>query len=104
MALNPDKSESAIFGAVTRTKSFRSIVSVNVTGTPISLSHCVKSLGDIFADNLKCDAHISAAFEGCFFNIRAIRHIRPSMSTEAAKMVACAIVSSRLDYCNSVLA
>ena len=42
--------------------------------------------------------------KGCFSHIRALLHIRSSMSTEPAKIVACAIVSSRLDYCNSVLA
>ena len=36
--------------------------------------------------------------------IRALRHLRPMMSTNTATTVACAIVSSTLDYCNSVLA
>ena len=48
--------------------------------------------------------HVSAVCKGCFFHIRALRHKRPLMSTETAKMVTCAIFSSRLDYCNSVLA
>ena len=39
-----------------------------------------------------------------YFHIRALRHIRSSLTTEAAKTVAVAIVSSRLDYCNSLLA
>ena len=34
----------------------------------------------------------------------SLRHLRPMMSTNTATMVACAIVSSGLDYCNSVLA
>ena len=102
LALNSDKSESAIFGTVTRTKSPRNVVSINVAGMPISLSHCVKSLGVIFDKNLKFDAHVSAAYKGRFFHIRTLHHL--SMFTETAKMIACAIVSSRLDYCNSVLA
>ena len=39
-----------------------------------------------------------------FFQIRALRHIRSSLTTEACKTIAAAIVGSRLDYCNSLLA
>ena len=38
------------------------------------------------------------------FHIRALHHIRSSLTTEAAKTIASAIVGSRLDYCNSLLA
>ena len=39
-----------------------------------------------------------------YFHIRALRHIRSSLTTEACKTIAAAIVGSRLDYCNSLLA
>ena len=38
------------------------------------------------------------------FHIRALRHIRTSLNTEASKTIAAAIVGSRLDFCNSLLA
>ena len=42
--------------------------------------------------------------QASYFHIRALRHIRPSLTTEACKTIASAIVGSRLDYCNSLLA
>ena len=39
-----------------------------------------------------------------FFHICALRHIRASLTTEASKTIAAAIVGSRLDFCNSLLA
>ena len=42
--------------------------------------------------------------QACYFHIRALRHIRASLSTEASKTIAAAIVDSRLDFCNSLLA
>ena len=39
-----------------------------------------------------------------YFHIRALRHIRASPTTEASKTIAAAIVGSRLDFCNSLLA
>ena len=47
---------------------------------------------------------VSETCKACFFHIRALRHIRASLITEASKTVAAAIVDSRLDYCNSLLA
>ena len=35
--------------------------------------------------------------------MRALRHIRPLITKEMANVVACSIMCSRLDYCNSVL-
>ena len=57
LALNPDNSESALFGAVARIKSLSHVVLVSVAGTQMSLSHCTKSLGLIFDENLKFNHH-----------------------------------------------
>jgi len=47
--------------------------------------------------------HINNTCKVSFFHIRALRHIRPSLSVDQAKMIASAVVSTRLDYCNSLL-
>jgi len=46
------------------------------------------------------DKHISNVCLS-YFHIRALRHIR--LFSETSKTIACAIVSSRLDYVNSIL-
>ena len=50
------------------------------------------------------DSHVTAVCKACYFHIRALCHIRRSISEDVAKMVACSIVGSRLDYCNSLYA
>ena len=47
---------------------------------------------------------MSETCKACYFHIRALRHIRASLTTEASKAIAAAIVGSRLDFCNSLLA
>ena len=42
--------------------------------------------------------------QGLLFHIRALRHIWASLTTEASKTIAAAIVGSRFDFCNSLLA
>ena len=46
---------------------------------------------------------LSGFSSACTFHTRALRHIRPLLTLEAAKAVAVSIVGSRLDYCNSLL-
>ena len=58
----------------------------------------------ILTPGLSFDKQVSETCKASYFHIRALRHIRPSLTAEAAKTVATAIVGSRLDYCNSLLA
>ena len=44
-----------------------------------------------------------SAVNGCFYHIRDLRRIRRFLSLSVAKTIATALVSSRLDYCNSLL-
>jgi len=52
-------------------------------------------------------AHSTTAFQWTstcmFYHLRALRHIRPVITNEDANMIACSVVSSRLDYDNAVL-
>ena len=47
---------------------------------------------------------VSEICKASYFHILALHHIRSSLTTEAAKTIASAIVRSRHDYCNSLLA
>ena len=50
------------------------------------------------------DKQVTETCKASYFHIRALRHIRSSLTTETCKTIAAAIVRSRLDYCNSLLA
>ena len=47
--------------------------------------------------------HVNAVCKSIHYHIRALRHICSSISEDMAKMVACALISSRFDYANSFL-
>ena len=53
---------------------------------------------------MSIDKQVSETCKACYFHIRALRHIRASLTTDASKTIAAAIVGSRLDFCNSLLA
>jgi hypothetical protein len=106
LVLNSTKSDAIIF-ANPRSKPSSllaaSCTSITVAGAHIPVSQNIKSLGVYLDSKLSFDKHISEITKSCYFHIKALRHIRPSLTPEASNTIACSIVGSRLDYCNSLL-
>ena len=76
---------------------------VNVAGASIPLSTSLKLLGVHLDNSLNFSEHVTSVSKSCHFHLRALRHIRPTLDLDAAKLISHALVSSRLDYCNSIL-
>ena len=102
LCLNPEKSEAILVGTRFQLQKVDS-VSVRVAGCDIPLRTTMKNLGVIIDNRLSLDQHVDAICKSAQFHIRALRHIRGSLSTDVAKSVAASIVGSRLDYCNGLL-
>ena len=104
--LNSSKSEAIAFFNP-RSKPLESlaesIASISVAGSPIKLQSSIKNLGVYLDSRMSFDRQVSETCKASYFHIRALRHIRPSLTTEACKTIAAAIIGSRLDYCNSLL-
>ena len=74
-----------------------------IAGSTVQFNDALKLLGITLDASLSFDKHVTNVVRACTFHIRALRHIRPLLTLEAAKAVAVSIVGSRLDYCNSLL-
>jgi hypothetical protein len=70
---------------------------------PTNPSKSARNLGVIFDQNFKLRSHVSQICRSCFYHMRDIRRIRRYLSLQNAKTLAHAMVTSRLDYCNSLL-
>ena len=103
LALNPDKSEVAMFGTAQRVGKLKQPASVAVAGAQIVLTDHVKSLGVTFHSHLSFHKHIYNICRACYFHISGLRHVRSAMSADTTEIVAYVIVSSRLNYCNALL-
>ena len=51
---------------------------------------------------LSLDPHINNIVKNCNYHLQALWHIPPSITKEVANTMACAIIGSQLDYCNSM--
>ena len=60
-----------------------------------------RNLRVIFDKNFTFRSHISVVCN--FYHMRDLRRIRRHLDLDSAKLLATAVVSSRLDYCNSLL-
>jgi len=103
MALNPDKSDAIIIGTRQRSCSYSALTSVDVAGSTIPLADHVKILGITLDKHLTFDDHVSAVCKSTHYHIRAMCRIRPAITEDMAKSVACALIGSSLDYANSVM-
>ena len=105
--LNPSKSEAMAFynpkskPPATLAESIRT---VSVAGSPIKLQTSIKNLAVYLDSKMSFDKQVSETCKACYFHICALRHIRAPLTVEASKTIAAAIVGSRLDFCNSLLA
>ena len=103
LLLNPDKSEAILFGTSAQLKSTAAVDTIIVAGSSLPLASEVKSLGVILDNRLSFDSHVTAICRACNYHIWALRHIRRLLPDDVARMLACSIVATRLDYCNSLL-
>ena len=102
LLLNSDKSEAILLGTGQRLASIE-LRSVDIAGAQIELSANIKSLGVTIDSKLSFDQHVRNICKSSYSNIRALRYIRSSLTRDTAASIASAIVSTRLDYCNSLL-
>ena len=102
LMLNDDKTEFLIVG--TRKQLTKvSIDGVRVGDYNISPSPSVRNLGTWFDSHLDMDVHITKTCSSAFYYLYNIRHIRKYLSRSSTETLIHAFITSRLDYCNSLL-
>jgi len=103
LQLNPDKSEALFMGTATQLRAVSSLKSVSVADVDLLVADSVRVLGVTLDRRLTFDNHTSAIVRSCNYHARAIRHIRHLLTLALAQMLACSLILSRIDYCNSAL-
>ena len=61
------------------------------------------NLGVVFDSDFNFHQHISQVCKSCFYHICDLRRIWRHISISTAKTISTALISSHLDYCNSLL-
>ncbi len=101
LQLNLAKTELLVFPA---TPTLQHDFTIQLGSSIITPSTSVRNIGVIFDDQLTFKEHIAKTAQSCRFALHNIRKIRPFLTEHAAQLLVQALVISRLDYCNALLA
>jgi hypothetical protein len=82
---------------------FKNIFPVDILGNLITPTDKVRNLGVIFDSEFSFSAHVTAVCKACYYYIRDIARIRKFLPKPAVITLSNALVSSSIDYCNSLL-
>ena len=104
LQLNSDKTEMILIATKTVLNSDSVPQSINLEGFDIKLDNTVRNQGVCLDPSLSFQQQISSVCRICYLELRRISAIRHCLSEHVTKKLLCALVLSRLDYCNSLLA
>ena len=100
--LNDDKTKFLIIGTRQQLSKV-SIQSIKVGQAEVSPVFSARNLGTCFDTHLDMGTHITKTYSSAFYYLYNIRHIRKYLSRESTEELVRAFISSRLDYCDSLL-
>ena len=104
LKINDDKTEFLILASPNmHSKLIGHSFSLPVGHCSITPTSAARSLGVIFDDKLSMDAHIKSVCKSTQYHLRNIGAIRHLLTDDAAAQLVHSLISSRLDYCNSLL-
>ena len=101
LKINPDKTEIILFHP-DWLKSQVVVKGTNIGDECIRFSDEVKNVGVWLDQNLNLDKHINKIVSHCYKLLKDLGRIRNVLSQKHAEMLVHAIITSRLDYCNSL--
>ena len=102
LKLNPDKTDLIIIiGTKHQRNRVMNYFSIKLLGSDTFQSDTVRNLVVVFDSDFNRRQYISQESKSCFYHTCDLRRIRRHIST--AKTISTAFISSRLDYCNSLL-
>ena len=76
---------------------------IKIGGHTISTSVSARSLGVVIDNNLSMNTHITTVCKSAFYHLRNISRIRRYLDRDTLEYLVHAFISSKLDYCNSIL-
>ena len=100
LKLNPDKTEFILIGSQRNCNQLLPHFPISILGNQVSPAQSVRNLGVVFDSNFNFSNHVSQVIKSTRVQTRDLYRIRPLLDMNTSVLLANALVSSRLDYCN----
>ena len=101
MKLNHDKTEIMLIYSKYHTRPLFSYFSIG--SEKLTTTANARSLGVVLDDNMLFDLHVSDICRSSFNQLRNLSKIRKYLTRESSEIAVHAFITSKLDYCNSLL-
>ena len=103
LKLNPDKTEFILIGDDKIRSCMKSSFPVSFLSNIMEPAESVKNLGVIMDADSTMQRHVANICRTCYYHLCELRRDCRYLNHETAVKVANALISSHLDYCNSLL-
>ena len=103
LKLNPDKTEFIVIGDDQIRSSVKSSFPLSLLGNTMEPAALVKILGVILDAENSMQRHVANLCHISYYHLRELPRVRRYLNHETTVTVVNTSVSSRLDYCNSLL-
>ena len=102
LKLNADKTQVTVFGTRQQLSKFH-VSHIRAGCSNISIDKTAVDLGIKLDSELKMTSHVANITSSCYYQLRQLRSVRRSLTTDVCKLLVRSLIISRIDYCNSVL-
>ena len=103
LKLNEGKTEMVVFRSRYTTPLNKQALSMKIGESSIIPASTARNLGCIMDETLTMETHIALTCRNAFYHLRNLKRIRRYLTREATEQLVHAFVTSRLDFCNSLL-
>ena len=101
--LNDSKTEILLVGSRQRLRKVELDAFIVATSKVHLASSAVRNLGSWFDSELTMNTHVNKLCSAAYFHLYNLRRIRKYLSQETYEQLVHAFITSRIDYCNSLL-
>ena len=98
LKLYPDKTEFLLIGNERQRSNYLCMFPIKVLSVKTNHAKSARNLGVIFDKNFTFRSYISVICKWCFYHKWGLQRIRRHLDLDSAKLLATALVSSRLDF------
>ena len=101
MKLHKDKTELLVISSLHLARP--TLSHIHVCDERVLASSKASNIGVLFDESLSMAPQVTAICKSAFYHLRKISLIRKYLTVDAAQLLVQALVTSKLDYCNSLL-